>query len=554
MDRTGRTILDTHATHYPVIIVGAGPTGLTLANLLGRYAVRFLLVERNPTTVQEPRAVSIDDESLRTMQAAGVIDALLPDIVPGYGSIYYTARGLRFAKVEPTGTPYGYPRRNAFRQPALEAQLRAALPDAACATTLFGWQLEEIAPGPTRVELLLRSAQGEVRNVSCDYLVGCDGAASTVRAALGIALEGMTYAMRWLIVDLENNENTTKHTEVFCNYRRPCITLPGPHRTRRYEFEMLPHETDAEVLTSERVSALLAAHGADPRAVIRRKAVYRFHARVAPRWQVGRILLAGDAAHLTPPFAGQGMNSGIRDAHNLAWKLAAVIGGTIGPGLLDSYERERRDHVWQMIRLALRMGHVMSPRGRWSALLTQAGFLLLNLWPPARDYITQMKYKPQPRFSAGFMVPDGRSARRTLVGRLLPQPRVITHDGRRVLLDDEIGPRFALVVRTTQPEAAFAALEQPTWSELRALRIAILPAGTEAMKSARGIIVTECDGSFAAAIGTDGTNAVLLRPDRYTAACFPLEEAESAARAIRALLASTWHEEPTPAQPDTVSA
>lgn len=528
------------ASHYPVIIVGAGPTGLTLANLLGPYSVRFLLVERNASTVQEPRAVSIDDESLRTMQAAGVVESILRDIVPGYGSVYYTAQRIRFAKVHPTGTPYGYPRRNAFRQPALEAQLRAALGSQPGATTLFGWQLEEFRQSSSQVELRLVNGEGEARTLTCDYLVGCDGANSTVRAALGIELEGMTYAMRWLIIDLENNDNRTKDTEVYCSRRRPCITLPGPNRTRRYEFELFPGETDAQMLAPERVDALLRSHGADPNAVIRRKAIYRFHARVAPRWAVERVLIAGDAAHLTPPFAGQGMNSGIRDAHNLVWKLAAVTSGAAGPSLLNTYEQERRPHVWQMIDLALRMGRVMSPPSRWSALLTQTGFLLLNLWPPGRDYMTQMKYKPSPRFSGGFMVADGRSVRQSLVGRLLPQPKVATAAGRLEFLDDAIGARFALLMRTTAPEELFARLNQPVWEKLGALRIALLPRGTKAVVLEGGVAIVESDGEFAAALGSYRTAVILLRPDRYVAACFALEEADAAAHAVEVLLTRSW--------------
>lgn len=498
--------------------------------------------------------MSIDDESLRTMQAAGVIESVLPDVVPGYGSIYYTAQRIRFAKVEPTGTPYGYPRRNAFRQPKLEAQLRAALQNVLSATALFGWRLTEFSQDTDGVEVTLRHADGARRNVSCDYLVGCDGAASTVRDALGIVLEGTTYAMRWLIVDLENSDNHTKHTEVFCDRRRPCITLPGPNRTRRYEFEMLPDETEAEIVSPERVAALLAAHGADPNAVIRRKAVYRFHARVAPRWRVGRVFFAGDAAHLTPPFAGQGMNSGVRDAHNLAWKLAAVTERVIGPALLESYEQERRDHAWQMIRLALRMGRVMSPPSRLSAALTQIGFMLLSLWPPARDYITQMKYKPKPRFATGFMVPDGRSARRTLVGRMLPQPTVIAPNGKRVLLDDQLGARFALLVRTAAPEAVFRELVQPIWDVLRVVRVAILPPGFQPRVIDGGSAVVETDGSLAEALGDAHAHVILLRPDRYVAACFPIESADSVAQTLQTLLAQTWGEESIAARPETVAA
>jgi len=536
--------LDTLAAHYPVVIVGAGPTGLTLANLLGRHGIPFLLVERNQTTVQEPRAVSIDDESLRTMQAAGIIDSVLPDIVPGYGSIYYTPRRIRFAKVEPTGTPYGYPRRNAFRQPLLEAQLRAGLHGVYGASTLFGWRLESFVQMASGVDVRIAAADGSHRNVQCDYLIGCDGAASTVRTILDITLEGTTYAKRWLIIDLENNENSSKHTEVFCNPRRPCITLPGPRRTRRYEFEILTDEDEAEFSKPEAVQALLATHGADPSATIRRRAVYRFHARVAPRWRVARVFLAGDAAHLTPPFAGQGMNSGIRDAHNIAWKLAAVIGKKIGPGLLDTYEQERRDHAWQMIRLALRMGHVMSPPDRRAAMMTQIGFMLLHLWPPARDYITQMRYKPQPRFTSGFMVLDRRSPTHTLIGRLMPQPRVRTCNDQEILLDEVLGTGFALLVRTSDPDSAFQALRHDVWSSLGALRAAILPRNAKPSTSERYIAVTECDDSLQSALGRDRENVFLLRPDRYVAACFPLTQAEAAAVEVQSLLAATWSDHP----------
>jgi 3-(3-hydroxy-phenyl)propionate hydroxylase len=256
------------------------------------------------------------------------------------------------------------------------------------------------------------------------------------------------------------------------------------------------------------------------------------------------VFLAGDAAHLTPPFAGQGMNSGLRDAHNLAWKIAAVSKGTIGPALLQSYQQERRDHVRQMIRLALRMGTVMSPPGRWSELLMQTGFLLLKLWPPASDYITQMKYKPQPRFSAGFVIPDGRSLRRSLVGRMLPQPFVIAADGRRALLDDVVGPHFGLLVRTAAPEMAFAALDQPIWDELGVVRVAMRPTGMDPVTLPQGVTVTECDEEFAATLGADRTKVILLRPDRYVAACFALEEAGAVAHALQMLRMRTWSDTP----------
>jgi 3-(3-hydroxy-phenyl)propionate hydroxylase len=536
--------MDALGSDYSVAIVGCGPTGLTLANLLGTYGVRTLAVERNTDTVDGPRAVSIDDEALRTMQSAGVVDQVLQHVVLGYGSRYYSPGGICFMKVEPTVMPYGYPKRNAFRQPVLERQLRNALGRFPCISPVFGCALEECRASGSKVTLTLKRPDDRIHEITCDYLIGCDGAASTVRERLGIGLEGTTLSERWLIIDLENHDNTTKHTRVFCDARRPCITLPGPDRTRRFEFKLAPSEKDEDLLLPEVLEALLSSHGADPNASICRKVVYRFHARVARRWSARRVYLAGDAAHLSPPFAGQGMNSGVRDAHNLAWKLAAVIQGRIGPALLNSYETERREHVWQMIRLALRMGHVMAPRSSWSGLLTQLGFRALSTWPSARDYIAQMKYRPPARFKAGFMLPERWSAHQTLVGRLFPQPWVKKEDGGTVLFDDVVGSQFCLVARTTNPSQFFSHLAQPIWDSLGAIRVAVSPAGGVGSDNPLGIVtLTETDDSLASALARYADSALLLRPDHYVMACVPLDQAANIAEAVEALVKKTWDDD-----------
>ena len=524
---------------WEIVILGSGPVGLTLANLLGSRGVRTLLLERNPATVTEPRAVSIDDESLRTMQAAGVVDAVQSATVAGYGSHYFTAVGRLFAAVEPTGQPYGYPRRNAFRQPILERQLRDGLARFSHVDARYGWTATRHHASANGVTIEAAGPNGTPHRVTCAYLVGCDGAGSRTREQEGGQLSGTSFDERWLIVDLENHPNAVAHTQVFCDRRRPCITLPGPGGTRRFEFKLMQGETDADLLAPGVAERLVASRGADPAATLRRKVVYRFHARVASRWAFGRVLLAGDAAHLTPPFAGQGMNSGIRDAGNLAWKLAAVLRRQAGPALLQTYEQERRDHVWQMIDLALRMGRIMAPRTWLDAALTQGGFMALNLLPPARDYVTQMRYKPPPRFTAGFLVPDGRG-RRSIVGRMAPQPRVRTAAGAAVLLDEVLGPGFALLVRTTDPRAVFASLQHPVWRSLRANRVAILPDGHKAVAGEGWTAVVEADGALQVMLAPYPAHAVLLRPDRYIAAAISLSDPAPAARAIEALLSASW--------------
>lgn len=525
-----------------VAVVGSGPVGLTLANLLGRYGVETLLIERNAATVQEPRAVSIDDESLRTLQAAGLADEVLQGVVPGYGSRYLSPAGRCFARVEPTGTPYGFPRRNAFRQPVLEATLHRGLDRFEAVHTRYGWRLVRFGQSADGVTLQLEGPGGALRQVACDYLVGCDGASSTVREQLGLNLAGTTFDERWLIVDLENHENRSTHTDVFCDRSRPGITLPGPDRTRRYEFKLLPGERDEELLQPAVVQRLLARHGADPKATLRRKVVYRFHARVAERWSDGRVFIAGDAAHLSPPFAGQGMNSGLRDAMNLAWKLAAVTAGRAGAALLASYEAERKAHAWEMIGLALRMGRVISPPSDLAGLATRLAFRALKLWPTAYDYLAQMKYKPKPRFRAGFVVAEDRPARGSLVGHLLPQPLLSTLEGQPALLDTFLGDRFVLMAPTADPVGTFAAFDQPVWRKLGAGRLAVLPSGARpALRD--GIDSTvDRDGAFRALAG----QVLLVRPDRYVAAAMTSGVAAEAAAAVDRLLDATWNDVRSP--------
>jgi 3-(3-hydroxy-phenyl)propionate hydroxylase len=516
-----------------VAIVGAGPTGLTLANLLGAYGVPCVLIERNDSTVHEPRAVSIDDESLRTMQAAGIVDAVVAETVTGYGSHYYSTRGHCFARVQPTAQPYGFPRRNAFRQPVLERQLRDALARFPHVETLFEHDLTAFEQDGDGVRLTLRRRE-QKRELRADYLVACDGASSLVRRMLGIAMSGSTFEERWLIVDLENSPVESPHTKVFSDPKRPCIALPGPHLTRRYEFMLLDHETDADLLRPDVVQELLRTHGAAPQSRIVRTVVYAFHARLAERWRERRILLAGDAAHLTPPFAGQGMNSGVRDAFNLAWKLAAVIGGRLGADLLDSYELERRGHAQAMIDFALNIGRVMAPPNAFAAWLIEAGFRTLALFPNARDYVLQMKFKPPPRFATGFIVPDGKSPRETLVGKMLPQPRVRTADDTEILLDGALGPGFSLILCGPGAASAFPRLGQAPWQDLGA-RIVVANAAPAA-----GVTSVHETGQGDATLAAFDGLAVLVRPDRYIAACAPLGDMAALGEKVRTLIASTF--------------
>ena len=514
---------------YDVVIVGAGPTGLVLANVLGKAGRSVLLVEANDATVSEPRAVSIDDESLRVVQNIGLLDPVTNEIAGGYGSEYRGPDGSMFLKVAPAAQPYGHPRRNPFRQPLFEAQLREGLARFPTVETLFATTVTAFSEEGDIVVAALRHRDGTLGEAAGQFLIGCDGARSEIRQALGANLQGDSLNERWLIVDLVDSPAPTRETIVFCDSRRPCIALPGPRQTRRYEFKVMPGESEEALIAEANVARLLEEHGAAPGSRIIRKTIYHFHARIVDSWGRGRVWLAGDAAHLSPPFAGQGMNSGVRDAFNLGWKLDQVLAGRFGPALLDSYPRERHAHVGQMIQLALRMGAIMGPRTRLHGFLIRTFFRALGLWPAARSYFAEMKYKPPPRFNDGFLV-RSMLTRRGLVGRMLPQP--VLHDGphQGQRLDELLGDGFVLVGIGIAGEDLAQVSLGAEWDALIDRRVALPVAWAPDLAERAG-----------------AGNLLLLRPDRYVMASFTPSQASQTAAALQNLLRKTWagHRPPT---------
>ncbi|WP_210639485.1 bifunctional 3-(3-hydroxy-phenyl)propionate/3-hydroxycinnamic acid hydroxylase [Pseudomonas sp. Tri1] len=518
-----------------VLVIGAGPTGLTLANLLGQADVDTLIIDRKPGTVTEPRAVSIDDESLRTMQAIGLDQAVLKDVVPGYGVHYFTRPGGRcFGKVEPTGKLYGFPKRNAFRQPLFEATLKAGLERFASLKACFNHELLEFHQDPHGVRALIRDADGELLEIQAAYLVACDGGRSPVRKQLGIEMVGSSFSSRWLVVDTDQDDDPFWQTRVYCDARRPVVEVPGPHRTRRFEFLLKADETDEQVLGETRLQALLRPFKGDTPVSIVRKTVYTFHARVAERWQVERVFLAGDAAHLTPPYAGQGMNSGVRDAHNLGWKLIGVLKGKMAETALQSYESERRDHAWALIKLALNLGVVMAPATVLRARLISSAFALIGLLPPLRDYFLQMRFKPKPRFTKGLVLTEG-AAGKLSCGQMFPQPMLTDAQGHECLLDEAIGAGFALVQYGAPTRQRIDELKHGFWNHLEAKRILILPEPIDAMPAIPGCtVLQDREGSLKAILG-DAHSFLLLRPDRYIAAIFDKATETKAAESLQSL-------------------
>jgi 3-(3-hydroxy-phenyl)propionate hydroxylase len=502
--------------HIPIVILGAGPTGLVLANLLGTYGVPAMVLDRNPSTVDEPRAVSIDDESLRTLQTAGLVDEALTQIVQGYGVHYFSWSGKPFAKVEPTSREYGYTKRNAFRQAVLCAQLRDGLQRFGHIDVRFRHEVTSFSQTADGVRLEV-DAEGTPTVITCDWLIGCDGGRSATRERLGIALTGNTFAEKWLIVDLLDRPDPFRHTRTYCDPARPAIRLPGPDGTVRYEFMLKGDETAEYVLDDARLRSWIAhREPRDAHLTIARKVVYTFHSRIAERWREGRVLLAGDAAHLTPPFAGQGMNSGVRDATNLAWKLAAVVRGGADASLLDTYASERKPHAWALIKMAMLIGKYMQPKSVMGAMAAQFALKAISLYPPARDYVLQLKFKPKPRFLEGFFVPDGAIDAPIRSGQLMAQPQVELPGGRRILLDDWLGAGFACVNWHNET----APVSWPSLGGLPCRTVRLVRQDEDFPLRIRDgdAVARDCDGVLAGILRRAQARAMVLRPDRYVMA------------------------------------
>jgi 3-(3-hydroxy-phenyl)propionate hydroxylase len=504
-----------------VLVVGAGPCGMTLANLLGSYGTPAIIVDRETEILDYPRAVGIDDESLRTCQAVGLVDAVLGDTLQNMPIRYYTSWGRCLAHVKPSVKPFGWPRRNLFLQPLFEGTLRRGVQRFPNVDVRLGHQLVGLDQDIGGVSASVRRPDGATYNVRAQYVVGADGGRSLARDLVKVALLGTTEPAKWLVVDVANDRLDAPYSAVYCDPESPVLMVPLPYGHRRFEFRLGADDDEDAAVQPDHVRRLLAGrYGSTPLPDIVRARVYLHHSRVAATFQAGRVLLAGDAAHLQPPFFGQGMNSGLRDATNLAWKLAAVSRGVAGPGIVATYDAERRPHAAEMVGFATRMGALYRPRNRLTERLRDVVFRAAQALPGGRDYILQMKYKPMPRYTTGVLTGIDTTDKHDPVGRMFIQPEVCGPSGR-ALLDDVTGPWFAVICIGNDP----AALDGPSlawWRTVGATFLHVVPARSgDLVPAVHGdvVVVEDVDGAFRDwRLARPADRIIVLRPDRHVAA------------------------------------
>ncbi|QOZ28284.1 bifunctional 3-(3-hydroxy-phenyl)propionate/3-hydroxycinnamic acid hydroxylase [Bradyrhizobium sp. CCBAU 51753] len=494
---------------YDVAIVGLGPVGAIFANLLASSGLRVAVVERAGVVYDKPRAITLDHEALRIFQAIGLGDVMERAIAPHNGSHFLGVDGEIIKKFDPMPPPFplGWMPNVTFVQPEAEQALRERLAEQGNADVFLATTGVSLQQDDDATTLVARRESGDELVIRARYLVGCDGANSFVRKQLGIGLEDLAFDEWWMVVDTLTSEPAKRPAKGFqyCWPQRPGTFIPGPRNLRRWEIKLLPGEDPDAAGAPDNVAKLLKGFTDISDLTIWRSAVYRFHALLGQRWRDRRVLLMGDAVHQTPPFLGQGLCAGIRDAANLAWKLRLVLRGDAGEALLDSYEIERKPHVRAVVASAKEFGKVIGELDPVAAAERDAR-LRADLKAGRAETIRQ---KFIPDLVSGLIARDAK-----LAGRLFVQPHVRAPDRRTCRLDDLLKPEFAIVAATTETLAWLSDASRAAWQRLSGERVVIATSG-ESTDSNGILTAVERDGLFADWMQQNTVAAVVVRPDRY---------------------------------------
>jgi flavoprotein hydroxylase len=480
-----------------VAIIGGGPVGLALAVLLGRHGWRIDVLERRRRPFGLPRAVHLDHEAARILQAVGVMDKLEKSAEEMDAYEWRSADGRTLLRLEPDRGPAlsGWPTSTMFSQPELERLLEVTLADLPTVRLRRGCEVDGLTDEGDHVVVRSSASRTAVR---ARQVVACDGATSTARAALAATVRDLGYSQRWLIVDVLTDERGPWRpcNVQLCDPARPTTAVSGGRHRRRWEFLCLPGERPDELERAAFAWQLLAAWGLDPStAKIERQALYRFDARIVDGWRHGAVSLAGDAAHQMPPFAGLGLCSGLRDAANLAWKLDLVLSDRAAPELLDTYESERSPQVREEIDVSVELGRIVAVTDPLEAAARD------DAMAEAARRSGPVPIPPRPPLVAGIVSADTTDG---TAGRLGLQAKVAWR-AQRGRFDDIVGRGWALLSPGGDPLGGVPAELADWFRSIGGLSAAVAP----------GAEVDDVDGRYQGWFAELGAAVALVRPDFY---------------------------------------
>ncbi|WP_231117925.1 bifunctional 3-(3-hydroxy-phenyl)propionate/3-hydroxycinnamic acid hydroxylase [Mycobacterium colombiense] len=494
----------TEPQHYDVAIVGYGPTGATAANLLGQRGLRVVVIERDPDVYGRARAISTDEEVLRVWQSVGLADRLQADMLPDRPVAFVDADGVPFIETTITGRGCGHPPQQFIYQPAVDHVLRDGVARFPNVEILLEHECLRVANRDDHAELLVADLRADtVSRIRASYVIAADGGSSPTRGLLGVGYTGRTYAERWVVIDTKVIQEWDGHDRLrfHCNPRRPTVDCPTPLGHHRWEFPARAGEDEAKLVTDEAIWEVLHDQGITEQQVkILRAVIYSHHVRTADRWRIGRVFLAGDAAHAMPPWIGQGMSAGVRDAANLCWKLAAVLAGSAAESLLDSYETERKPHVVEVTRRAVFVGRVITERRPAVAALRNHTLRALTKSQAVKAGGQKLYWIPDSHYPHGFFATG-----HTAAGWQTPQPWVTDGKDVTVRLDDVIGGQWAVL------HVGPAPLGTTAWTNLGAR--AYYLTGPDQPARAESLRDTEC--TLLRWLGRMNAAAVVVRPDGF---------------------------------------
>ncbi|WP_171907377.1 bifunctional 3-(3-hydroxy-phenyl)propionate/3-hydroxycinnamic acid hydroxylase [Burkholderia plantarii] len=487
---------------YDVAIVGYGPVGQMQAAKLSQLGHEVVVFERFPGLYGMPRAGHIDHEVMRIFQSVGASEEVAADAFPMTKYVWRNADGKTLISFDWDQTSIsGWKSDYLFFQPYMEAALDRSVRSTSKASVYHGWEAIGLIQHEDGVELTVRKTrdgasdpEGERKTVRASYLVGADGANSFVRESVGLSYEDFGFQENWLVTDFKPTRPLKFDFDngQVCDPKRPMCLFQLGQSHRRFEFMLLPGETKAEMENPDSIWELVSPWISPDDANLIRRAVYTFQSKLVRDWRRGRVLLIGDSVHLMPPFMGQGMCSGVRDAANLAWKLDLVLRGVASDTLLDSYTVERRPHVRKIIEQSTELGRVSCTTQPEVAKARDEAFFAGVVPPPP----------PFPHLESGLLLPGGWGDE--IAGRLGPQGRLRSPEGTEALCDDLVAVGWHLITFGDLPMT----LDQATRQALDCLLVRWIPIDAPGGYE-------DIDGTYREYFEAKGVRAVLIRPDFY---------------------------------------